>query len=122
MTDKEKAEGYYEDNDYYSSLSEIEDYDEIFGLVENIVKKAYLDGLKEGRQKWHNLRKDPNDLPKENKEYLVAFKNFLNQEEIVTDVFNWEICKFVDEDYTDIPWLEYKDVLVAWCEIPRFEE
>lgn len=38
MTDKEKAEGYYEDNDYYSSLSEIEDYDEIFGLVEGIAE------------------------------------------------------------------------------------
>ena len=35
-------------------------------------RKAFLDGLAEGRkEKWHDLRKNPNDLPKET--VLVLF-------------------------------------------------
>lgn len=38
------------------------------------MKQAYLDCLAEGRSKWHDLRKDPNDWPKENSKYIVHIK------------------------------------------------
>ena len=38
------------------------------------VRRALLAGLKIGRQeKWHDLKKSPQDLPKENQEVLVFF-------------------------------------------------
>ena len=50
MTDEEKAEEYYEDNECYSYLSEVEDFEEVFGFVKDRVIQAYLDGLAEGRK------------------------------------------------------------------------
>lgn len=50
MTDEERAEEYYEDNECYSYLSEIEDFEEIFSIVEDRIKKAYLAGLEAGRK------------------------------------------------------------------------
>lgn len=50
MTDEEKAEEYYEDNECYSYLSEVEDFEEVFSFVKDRVKQAYLDGLAEGRE------------------------------------------------------------------------
>ena len=37
----------------------------------NLVKEAYIASAKENGIQWHDLRKDPNDLPKENNLYLV---------------------------------------------------
>ena len=39
------------------------------------VKQAYLAGLHEGQPKWHDLRKDPNDLPKEDCEVIAVHQN-----------------------------------------------
>lgn len=97
--------------------------DFMLGYFEGKKEDAWIKlELAEDRQKWHDLRENPNDLPKENKEYLVAYKNFLNQEKTVLEICNWQICKFVDKEYKDIPWFECEDVLIAWCEIPKFEE
>jgi hypothetical protein len=35
-------------------------------------KQAFLAGLKAGRPQWHDLRKDPNDLPKHNN-YVLGY-------------------------------------------------
>jgi hypothetical protein len=37
---------------------------------------GFLAGLKAGRPQWHDLEKDPNDLPKEEKQYVVKAKDF----------------------------------------------
>lgn len=118
MTNEERA------NEYTNSINTI-----IYDIEDNAIniakylRKAYLDGLAEGRkEKWHDLRKSPDDLPKENKQYLVAYRNFQNPEETVTECLEWLGSRFVDENYEDIPWFAHKDVLVAWCEIPKFEE
>lgn len=56
MTDEERAEDYYEDNECYSYLAEIEDFEEVFGFVKDRVIHAYLDGLTEGRKENEKLK------------------------------------------------------------------
>ena len=69
------------------------------------VRQAYLDGHTEGRkEKWHDLRKNPNDLPKENGEY-------------------W--CKWEDGSYSTGHYFQengFGDYVIAWCELPKYEE
>lgn len=74
--------------------------------------QAFLAGLKAGRPQWHDLRKDPNDLPKDKHNV-------------------W--CKCLDEcgegwydKETDTWTLIYRGYHVhcieAWCEIPTFDK
>ena len=71
------------------------------------IKQAYLAGLHEGQPKWHDLRKDPNDLPKDNKcEYLV-FLDWLGKK--------YELLRLCEIK-------TLKDTVIAWCEIPQFKE
>ena len=81
---------------------------------------------KEEKYVWHNLIKNPDDLPKDEevlKEYLVAYQNFNNPNEIVVGCFTWNGVRFLENyDYSEIPYFENKNVLFAWCELPKFEE
>lgn len=74
------------------------------------VRQAHLDGLAEGRkEKWHDLREDPNDLPKENGKYIIHIK--VSERISITDTcdfFNGSFGRFFNP--------------IAWCEIPKFEE
>ena len=53
MTDEEMAEEYK--RQFYGVTS-------LFSFSD--IEQAFLAGLKAGRPQWHDLRKDPNDLPK----------------------------------------------------------
>ena len=68
-------------------------------------QEFWAEGVKYGRkEKWHDLRKDPNDLPKENGEY-------------------W--CKWEDGSYSTGHYFQdngFGDYVIAWCELPEFEE
>ena len=101
-------------------------------------KEAYLAGFKAGREtekeyernnaftsmkeqglfpfgKWHDIRKDPNDWPKENKLYFVAIKD----NGLAIAYFNglhWE-TKYNLGDFGHCV-----ETVIAWCEIPKFEE
>ena len=127
MTDEEIAEQYEKDNCImwkYDSLSVDEEMAEEYVKnnferwecdclpVDDIVKQAFLAGLKAGRPQWHDLRKDPNDLPKDKHNV-------------------W--CKCLDEcgegwydKETDTWTLIYRGYHVhcieAWCEIPTFDK
>ena len=83
-----------------------------FCTSEDEVKQAFLAGLKAGRPQWHDLRENPNDLPKDKHNV-------------------W--CKCLDEcgegwydKETDTWTLIYKDYHVrcieAWCELPTFDK
>lgn len=99
MTYEEKAEKYLEPiHRMYSCNNE--------HYTDEVIIQAYLDGLAEGKPKWHDLRKDPNDLPKENGCY-------------------WGYANYFGFQYRKIYWLGNKfDVtrVIAWCELPKFEE
>ena len=73
---------------------------------------GFLAGLKAGRPQWHDLRKDKNDLPEEDKYYLI-----------VTKLDNYYISKF-----RGTCWIGKcnayvsEDMVIAWCEIPTFDK
>ena len=79
------------------------------------IKQAYLDGLKAGRPQWHDLRKDPNDLPKNNAMVLTRLKN----KRLKTSTFMENKFTIWNKDYDT--YTKLYDV-IAWCEIPKFEE
>ena len=72
------------------------------------IKNAFLAGLKAGKQQWHDLRKNPNDLP--------------NDDRIVSDQegSNVRYVKFRNKWFYLDRTAEAN--VIAWCEIPKFEE
>ena len=104
MTDEEMAEK------YRKSLKQKlidEDEFELLEMFDENVEEAYLAGLKAGRPQWHDLRKDPNDLPKEDCEIITLHENG-----------NKNIQKWKNGNWTNaivIP-------VIAWCEIPTFTD
>ena len=74
----------------------------------------YLAGLKAGRPQWHDLRKDPNDLPKKNGEYFCKVD------------YHWE--KYGVKHFTLQPygynrqWEGQGYSVIAWCELPTFDK
>lgn len=102
MTDEEKAEEKYQEhiNKERCYISKPE---------EEIYTDGFLDGLAEGRkEKWHDLMVNPNDLPKKDGTYLVSI-SLSNQ--IVTDT----------HEYRDGYFSKHLRI-IAWCELPKFEE
>lgn len=115
MTDEEKAE------EYVLSL-ELEKGNKILQLKEVIkaIYKAFFNGLTEGRkEKWHNLRKDPDDLPEEDcTEVMFVTKNnetltgiYKNGGGEGTPIFDTFGIAFYDVEQ-----------VIAWCELPKFKE
>lgn len=78
--------------------------DEAFIDERNNCKQDYIAGAKENGVIWHNLRKDPNDLPK-------GHRVVLNQVGMAT---NYDPKRgFLGFEGAGI---------IAWCEIPLFKE
>ena len=71
MTDEEMAEKYRKS--LKQKLIDEDEFERLEMFDEN-VEEAYLAGLKAGRPQWHDLRKDQNDLPKEEGAVLIYWK------------------------------------------------
>ena len=100
-------ECYREDNEEtreYMRMDVHSQYEEEYQL--------YFAGLHEGQPKWHDLRKDPNDLPKENELYLVFGYTNKREKFYELDVFDPKEGEF----------LGCGEYVYAWCEIPTFKE
>ena len=100
---KQKAKKWVKDNtriEYSASFGEIK--------VEPSAEKGYIAGATENGIQWHNLRKDPNDLPKDCYDVLdeAGYKVFYHHKEGVWK--NASGSKIVK--------------VIAWCEIPQFKE
>ena len=105
MTDKEKAVEYA---DWFWGASPSE---------QRAIEQAYLDGLEEGRkEKWHDLRKNPNDLPKERGDYWVKYDDASEERGDFYDVHYFE----PDKSFYKKHWSEID--VIAWCELPKYEE
>lgn len=81
-------------------------------------RKHFLAGLAEGKPKWHDLREDPNDLPKE-------IEICSNPVYVISPHGNSDLAQY---DYKSKLWC-YKHSnehilyeVIAWCELPKFEE
>lgn len=75
-------------------------------------------GLSEGKPKWHNLRKDPNDLPDGGRRVLVKDKSRKEYDIAcfcrngITGFWSYErFISHIEDNY-----------VIAWCDFPRFEE
>lgn len=105
MTIEEKAEEYVESRGkelfkefYYKQLS-----------MADLLKKCCFEFAKENGVVWHDLRKDPNDLPKKNGDYWVYMNCCGNK---ITRALVWENGVFCNM---------YDATIIAWCEIPQFQ-
>ena len=76
-----------------------------------IAKKSFLAGLKIGREtKWHNLKKDPSDLPE-------PYATVLDEDGNKTTYQGGGKWTF----YSDYYEMDIEAIPpVAWCEIPKF--
>ena len=115
MTEDEKlAEEYAEDfvKDKYSGNRHCAEVQE----EKLFLKIGFQDGLNAGKPKWHDLRKDPNDLPKgQINRFLFGYvKNYGGKKPMII-CYNGEWF-YNANTYND----EVK--VIAWCEIPQFEE
>ena len=72
--------------------------------------ECYLAGLKAGRPQWHDLRKDPTDLPKDTVSVLIS--RGLPRTDRAR--YNGKWYGYYSDD-------EIEDV-IAWCEIPTFDK
>lgn len=74
------------------------------------VKQAFLAGLK-AKTQWHDLRKNPNDLPDEPNEKMRVNET-------------WVYVKFFDNTYglVDKGALKNYSGAIAWCELPTFDK
>lgn len=119
MKDEEMAEEYFKSvcKDYNE---EKERTGERHYWVGFDLKNAFLAGLNAGRPEWHDLRKDPNDLPKKEGEYLVCYE---------TDGGNYRntfILKYEEYDeglhWCDDIFETFDEGVIAWCEVPHYTE
>ena len=74
----------------------------------NCLREAYIAGATENGVHWHDLRKDPNDLPNEEKDVLVYSG----------EQWRMSVCRYFPQHKA---WEAGSDT-IAWCEIPQFKE
>lgn len=93
----------------------------------------YLDGLAEGKPKWHDLRKDPNDLPENREEVLLYVKlndKWKRNKVVLIGYRDYgdclgEYCKdwgYVEPIHSSKCDFVDGEEVIAWCELPKFEE
>ena len=82
--------------------------------------EAFQAGAKWGMEhaiEWHDLRKNPDDLPKRTGEYFTNI-GLLYYDELCNRHFwhtpSCEACDYSDE--------VEEDEVIAWCELPQFKE
>jgi hypothetical protein len=110
MKDEEMAEEYANEkckDCYMCSYSEHKNPYKICQRRKD-VKQAFLAGLKAGRPQWHDLRKNPNDLPEDGR---IVSDQEGNNVRYVERLNKWfyrhRTCKAN---------------VIAWCEIPTFDK
>lgn len=83
-------------------------------LTRQIIAESIVADLPKEKVVWHDLRKNPNDLPKRDGEYLtnIGVLVFDNSFGNSWQTLLCEACDFYEE---------VSDEVIAWCEIPKFE-
>jgi hypothetical protein len=137
MTDEEMAEEYENAQDYCSLLDVLleEQYNQDYGglscYISPYIEQAYLAGLKAGRPQWHDLREDPNDLPKDiTSLYLVRVYSWdfgLSHLYKKYGMYIPTVCEWSGEYFKALNDMAYSNArniksCIAWCEIPTFDK
>ena len=108
MTVEQNAEEYKESKRHKCFREDVGTIQINYESYLNNLKEAYVSGATENGIQWHNLRKDPNDLPKDTYDVLdqAGYK--------------------VHYNFFQNVWVNEKDEIdnhvIAWCEIPQFKE
>ena len=102
---KQKAEVFATEFDYTDNSNYENNYKKD---SDKIAYESYIAGATENGIQWHDLRKDPNDLPKKNKSYWVYIDCQGNK---IYRSIVWQGC-----------WLGWNCIPLAWCEEPQFKE
>ena len=105
MKDEEMAEEYF-NNECLHSYADTEEE-----LKEDVVT-AFLAGLKAGRPQWHDLEKDPTDLPKDNHNVWCKALDHYGEGWYDKDTNTWTL---IYRGY-------HLHCIEAWCEIPTFDK
>ena len=110
MTDKEMAVGWIRSQGWSEENLPSDEFGQML--------KAYLAGLKAGKPVWHDLRKNPTDVPKENVTVLL-----LTEVEPVTARYDnkYEAFFRLNNKLDYCVFIEPMSC-IAWCEIPKYEE
>lgn len=89
-------------------------------LVKDFIRKACLAGLEKGIPQWHDLRKDPKDLPEQ---FTLVF-GYFNIVDGTPWNSNYVACQYGNGNWYDdcMTYIEQDREPVAWCEILKFEE
>jgi hypothetical protein len=103
MKDEEMADKYAEE--YFGKKPELVEVWKLKSCKEN-----FLAGLKAGRPQWHDLRKNPTDLPKDAVSVLIS----RGTPRTSRARYNGKWYGYYSDD-------EIEDV-IAWCEIPTFDK
>lgn len=79
---------------------------------------AYMQGAERYKPKWHDLRKNPNDLPEKEDKFNSKLV-YISYPDRDTDFAYYEFphkewYRLFNDELTISP--------IAWCEIPKFEE
>ena len=78
---------------------------------------TYMQGAERYKMKWHDLRKNPDDLPKESGYYIVSrYSNYLRIKRHSQTLY------FIKGKRNGWNTKMDKTQIIAWCEIPKFEE
>ena len=107
MKDEEMAEEYAEKHSFrvpYDGSNKFYDDTDF-----KASKDGFLAGLKAGRPQWHDLRKAPNDLPKDDNYVLVSNGK------------DWTKAFYKDKKWNIICLVGFTKI-IAWCEIPKYTE
>lgn len=104
MKDEEMAEE-------YADRTEIKDW-EGFDITREVRKQAFLAGLKAGRPQWHDLEKEPTDLPKDNHNVWCKALDHYGEGWYDKDTNTWTL---IYRGY-------HLHCIEAWCEIPTFDK
>ena len=91
------------------------------------IQEAYLAGLKAGKDmnvsiRWHDLRENPNDLPKEWQPVIAvtSYENYLILRFYPKTSIKEQHWRPLDDDILDND--NYFTEIIAWCELPKFEK
>lgn len=108
MKDEELAEEYAKEEVPFDTTESGEKL-----YTEHDLKHAFIAGLKAGRPKWHDLRKNPDALPESGAQVLSEKGDIV--------VYN-RFCWFEHSPNADNIKLRKWEEPIAWCEKPKLEK
>lgn len=110
MKDEELKEKMNKDLDEVFDVKSIVDFQ--FDLTQKAYTKGLVTGLKAGRPQWHDLEKDPTDLPKDKHDVWCKWLDQYSEGWYDKDTDTWTL---IYRGY-------HVHCIDAWCELPTFDK